>query len=332
MAFLLFSQAVSEGVSSSSPQTEYIEKYYRTAVKERIRTGVPASITLAQGILESGSGRSELAVKANNHFGIKCHDWKGQRMYFDDDRKGECFRKYRNAEESFKDHSDFLRYRDRYKFLFDFEITDYKSWAYGLKKAGYATDPAYPGKLIQLIEEYDLARFDKKAWKDEKRAERRKRKDNAVTVEEKSEAPVPETPRQLETPKPLTVKQGREFSVSLSRQLYSQNGVPFVYSVEGETYSSIAKYYGLFHKEILKYNDLEQDEQLLPGTVVYLQPKKARAARHVDKYIVEGGESLRDISQRYAVKMKNLMKLNGVGPDVVLKEGDTVLLRRKWEK
>ena len=139
-----------------SPQEKYIEQFATLAVEEMYRSGVPASITLAQGLLESRYGLSELAVKGNNHFGIKCHNnWDGKRMYYDDDRKGECFRKYPSPEQSFRDHSDFLRYRDRYKFLFDYRITDYKSWANGLKKAGYATDPAYPKKLINLIETLD---------------------------------------------------------------------------------------------------------------------------------------------------------------------------------
>ena len=146
---------------ADTPQRSYIEKYSDLAVEEMYRAGVPASITLAQGLLESGNGLSELAVKGNNHFGIKCHNtWTGAKVYHDDDRKGECFRKYDNPEESFRDHSDFLRYRDRYKFLFDYEPTDYKSWAYGLKAAGYATDPKYPEKLIRLIEEHELYLYD----------------------------------------------------------------------------------------------------------------------------------------------------------------------------
>ena len=136
-----------------SPQEIYIEQFATLAVEEMYRSGVPASITLAQGLLESRYGLSELAVKGNNHFGIKCHNnWTGKKIYYDDDAKGECFRKYPSPEQSYRDHSDFLRYRDRYKFLFDLDITDYKGWAYGLRKAGYATDPAYPTKLIRLIE------------------------------------------------------------------------------------------------------------------------------------------------------------------------------------
>ena len=148
---LLVSMLVSAVPESSTPQKKYISQYAETAVREMYRSGVPASITLAQGLLESRYGQSPLAKEGNNHFGIKCHDWTGKKMYHDDDKRGECFRVYKSADESFRDHSDFLRYRDRYKSLFDNEITDYKAWAYGLKKAGYATDPAYPAKLIKKI-------------------------------------------------------------------------------------------------------------------------------------------------------------------------------------
>ena len=147
--------------ADKSPQEKYIAKYSATAVREMYRTGVPASITLAQGLLESRYGQSELASKGNNHFGIKCHDWKGKTMKVDDDRRNECFRVYGSADESFRDHSDFLRYRDRYKFLFENELTDYKAWAHGLKKAGYATDPQYASKLIKIIEDYNLSQYDR---------------------------------------------------------------------------------------------------------------------------------------------------------------------------
>ena len=152
---------VAVAASAQSPIEKYIAQWAPTAVREMYRSGVPASITLAQGILESRYGLSTLAADGNNHFGIKCHkDWTGKKQYHDDDAKGECFRVYDTADESFRDHSDFLRYRDRYKFLFDLETTDYKSWAYGLKKAGYATDPGYPGKLIKYIEDYKLYEYD----------------------------------------------------------------------------------------------------------------------------------------------------------------------------
>jgi LysM repeat protein len=140
----------------------YIRKYASIAVKEMHEYKIPASITLAQGILESGKGRSELALKSNNHFGIKCHrGWTGERVYHDDDEKGECFRKYQYPETSYKDHSLFLTQRSRYAFLFDYNIRNYKKWAYGLRKAGYATDRKYPSKLLKIIKEYQLYEFDK---------------------------------------------------------------------------------------------------------------------------------------------------------------------------
>lgn len=318
-------------LAERSPQHAYIEKYSRTAVSEMYRSGVPASITLAQGMLESSNGQSELAVKGNNHFGIKCHEWKGPRMFYDDDRRGECFRKYSIAEESFRDHSDFLRYRDRYKFLFDLETTDYKGWAYGLKRAGYATDPAYPRKLIKLIEDYDLERFDRMPESyalsgDD--AGSKKKKSRKKRARDATAASIPQSPSVLEQVQPLSQREGRAFDFSLSRQLYSQNGVPFVYSSEGETYSSIAKGNGLFKKEILKFNDIDKDKTLLPGTVVYLQRKKNHAADHIEMHVAEEGDSLWEISQRYGVKLKSIMKMNGFSVGTVLHEGDVVKLRK----
>ena len=156
---------------------QYIRKYAPLAVLEMHKYDIPASITLAQGILESGNGRSQLASKSNNHFGIKCHvGWKGQKVYHDDDEKGECFRKYKFVETSYKDHSEFLSGRRRYEKLFKLRKSDYKGWAKGLKKAGYATDKKYPKKIIKIIETYNLYEFDKFTKKDLKRGKREKPK------------------------------------------------------------------------------------------------------------------------------------------------------------
>lgn len=308
-----------------SPQHLYIEQYSGIAVSEMYRSGVPASITLAQGMLESSNGQSRLAVKGNNHFGIKCHDWKGARMFEDDDRKGECFRKYGSPEESFRDHSDFLRYRDRYSFLFDLETTDYKGWAYGLKRAGYATDPAYPRKLIKLIEDYDLDRFDRM---DESYAAGQEGAAKKTRRRGRDYSSVPASPSSLE--QAVEVTGGQVFSISLSRRLYSKNNVVFVYSNEGETYGDIAAANGLFRKELLRFNDLEGDRELLPGTVVYLEKKKSQAVKGLDKHIVDGGdETLWEISQRYGVRMKSLLKMNGLEEDAVLRDGDVIRLRRR---
>lgn len=161
LLIILLAAVIFTAASDKTPQQLYIEKYALTAVREMYRSGVPASITLAQGLLESRYGESRLATEGNNHFGIKCHrDWTGKTIHADDDEKNECFRAYGSADQSFRDHSDFLRYKDRYKFLFEYDITDYKSWALGLKQAGYATDPTYGQKLIGIIENYKLYEYD----------------------------------------------------------------------------------------------------------------------------------------------------------------------------
>lgn len=358
---------VAVAASAQSPIEKYIAQWAPTAVREMYRSGVPASITLAQGILESRYGLSTLAADGNNHFGIKCHkDWTGKKQYHDDDAKGECFRVYDTADESFRDHSDFLRYRDRYKFLFDLETTDYKSWAYGLKKAGYATDPGYPGKLIKYIEDYKLYEYDtmpldqtsvleekaeavekkdvkkdvkvkeqpskekaktqKKSVKESKRKKAKKK----ASADDELTGKIPQSPLSLEEPKRIDKSQLEEFKFSLTREAYSKNGVPFVTSVEGETYSTIAARYGLFLKEILKYNDLTAPQELLPGTVVYLQAKKNQSEKGLDKFIVEDdSQSLRDICQRFGVKMSSVVKMNGFAPGYQPSEGDTILLRGK---
>ncbi len=358
---------VAVAASAQSPIEKYIAQWAPTAVREMYRSGVPASITLAQGILESRYGLSTLAADGNNHFGIKCHkDWTGKKQYHDDDAKGECFRVYNTADESFRDHSDFLRYRDRYKFLFDLETTDYKSWAYGLKKAGYATDPGYPGKLIKYIEDYKLYEYDTmpldqtsvleekaeavekkdvkkdvkvkeqpskektKAQKKSVKESKRKKAKKKSSADDELTGQIPQSPLSLEEPKRIDKSQLEEFKFSLTREAYSKNGVPFVTSVEGETYSTIAARYGLFLKEILKYNDLTAPQELLPGTVVYLQAKKNQSEKGLDKFIVEDdSQSLRDICQRFGVKMSSVVKMNGFAPGYQPSEGDTILLRGK---
>lgn len=345
LVFFITASSLVADDRSDSPQVRYIEEYASLAVEEMYRSGVPASITLAQGLLESGYGLSELAVKGNNHFGIKCHNnWQGGKVYHDDDRKGECFRKYDSPEESFRDHSDFLRYRDRYKFLFDLETTDYKGWAYGLKKAGYATDPAYPSKLIRLIEDYSLYRYDVVPYdyseydiddveeyvaRREKRAEKRRKKGRHVPEETVT---VPESPTKIEAIKLIEAHDGGEFRFILSRQMYSLNGVPFVYSSKGESYLSIAKAFGLFPKEILKYNDLSYstdiDAELVPGTLIYIQPKKKEAAEGIEKHVIEEGDTLWALSQRYGVKLSRIYKMNMLDEFSILREGDIIRLRK----
>lgn len=354
---------------AQAPQEQYIKKWAPTAVKEMYRSGVPASITLAQGLLESRWGQSALATEGNNHFGIKCHnDWKGKTMKVDDDAKGECFRVYDTAEESFQDHSDFLRYRDRYKFLFDLKPTDYKGWAYGLKKAGYATAPTYAESLIKYIEKYKLYEYDTltaaeaealansyeesvdvkdsgssvkpsksssgkvssaKSSRAARRAARRSKKHSSL-AEEIDYGHLPASPLSIEEPKKITSGRYEEVQFSLHREAYSKNGVPFVTSIDGETYSSIAKSYDLTLREILRFNDLSGERELKPGTIVYLQAKKNRSEKGLDKYIVgSDGESLWGICQRFGVKMSSVCKMNGFDENYQPREGDTIVLRGK---
>jgi flagellum-specific peptidoglycan hydrolase FlgJ len=354
---LILSAILIAASEPQTPQTMYITKYASTAVREMYRSGVPASISLAQGLLESRAGQAPLATQGNNHFGIKCHNWDGGKMYQDDDQANECFRVYPSAYDSFKDHSDFLRYNDRYKFLFDNQTTDYKSWAYGLKQAGYATDPAYPSKLIKIIEDYHLSDYDKMtveqadeisgtealsseeapseiqqttATKNGHKIHIRKHKRNKKEIADNHTADnrIPESPLSIEAPKALDKSQMEEFRFSLSRQMYSKNGVPFVYAEDGETYASIARDNHLFLKELLKFNDLKSSRSLLPGTIVYLQAKKSQAAKGLDKYIVGSDEqTLWEICQRFGVKMSSVIKMNNFTSDYVPKEGDTIILR-----
>lgn len=290
--------------SSRKDRDEYVRKYSPIAVSEMKRSGVPASITLAQGILESDAGLAVLATKANNHFGIKCHsDWKGATIYKDDDAPNECFRSYRKAEESFRDHSDFLRFRDRYKKLFDLKTTDYKGWAKGLKAAGYATDPHYPSKLIKIIEELNLGRFD----------------DGELDLE---------TPLAIESARPVESADAEVIQFSLATPVFEKNGVPFVFATEGDSYKALAEQYGLLPSEIRRFNEVSSTDEPVPGFEVYLKPKKNKAAIGIDKYIVESdGELVSDIARRFAIKSKALNALNSFPKGHVLKQGDTVILR-----
>lgn len=326
MLFLLAFVAVL--LSGTTPQDAYIRQYASVAVSEMYRSGIPASITLAQGLLESNAGQSELATKGNNHFGIKCHrDWKGPSMRYDDDRHKECFRKYAHAEESYRDHSDFLRYRDRYKFLFDYPLTDYKSWAYGLKKAGYATDPSYPAKLIDLIQRFNLQRFDtmqpgEAGLESAPPSEEKKKADREAVAQ----GP-PWPPLKLEEPTP--VDNPGEISFSLNRSVYAKNGVPFVYAMEGETYEDIAEAFNLFVREIYRFNDLKKgSRQPAPGEMVYVHAKKRKTGRGLDKHVVESSdETLWQIAQRYGVTLDSIRKRNSFGENYFLAEGDVIKLR-----
>lgn len=296
---------------------EYIQTYKDIAMREMREHKIPASITLAQGLLESGAGNSALAREAKNHFGIKCHKgWTGQTYYMDDDEKDECFRKYKNAEESFKDHSEFLCGRTRYAALFELEITDYKGWARGLKAAGYATNPKYAQLLIDRIELYDLTKYDKIAlgkMKDDNKVPEIAEEDELI------ELAYSPTNRGVFELVDMTVDK---------RFIYENNGVRFIFAKEGETPESLAKEFGLKYKKFCEYNCLRHPDEMVfhSGDVVYLAKLKNKNWK-AKKHTVEEGETIRDIGLRYAVKPDKILKKNKLQSGTKLQAGQKLWLR-----
>jgi len=290
-------------------RAEYIDTYKEIAIKQMELSGIPASITLAQGCLESGDGNSSLATRANNHFGIKCHTWSGKKYYQDDDAKNECFRAYRNVEESFSDHSDFLRYSKRYASLFDLDPQDYKGWAYGLKAAGYATNPQYPQLLIKIIEEYELYNYDK------------------VTLDQ--DIVLPPSPTVLQTPvKILPTRKSPLYQISLQREIFTQNGAAYIIAEESDSFQKIAKEYNLFTKELLSFNDLAKDKKLSKGERVYIEKKKKYSPKHLDKHVMDDGETLYDIAQSYGVRLNSIRKINKIPKGIEPEAGSIIKLRK----
>ena len=275
----------------------YIDQYKDLAIAEMLKYDIPASITLAQGLLESGAGMSELARKGNNHFGIKCHDWDGATTYHDDDEEQECFRKYRDVYESYEDHSRFLARQPRYRSLFRLKRTDYKGWARGLKKCGYATSPTYANKLIGIIELYKLHKYDKATKYDRFMVSR---------SEVKGIAP----------------------GTNL-HQIHIYNKNYYLIARAGDTFKSIAKEVGISYKKIAKYNERDKNDTLIPGEVVYLKKKQKKADKAYKNrpHRVKAGESMYSIAQYYGIRTESLYKMNKLGPDYSLKAGDCLRLR-----
>jgi LysM repeat protein len=289
---------------------EYIDLYKKIAIDKMKEYRIPASITLAQGILESGSGNSRLAKNAKNHFGIKCHKgWTGKTFYMDDDAKDECFRKYNKVEDSYRDHSLFLTQRGRYSFLFEYDTKDYKSWAYGLKKAGYATNPKYPELLIRIIEKYDLAQYDTgKIGK--------KRQENDPEVTESAIA-IAKMTADLEDA-------GKSES---GRQMYTNNGKKLIIAREGDTYYTIAKEFNIYSWQLFTYNDVDKKHLVKAGELVYLEKKQRKADKKYKTHIVHQGESMQEISQIYGIKLKRLYKMNNLPEGIQVKTGTKLKLR-----
>ena len=275
---------------------QYINQYKDIAIELMQRWGIPASITLAQGLFESGAGQSRLAVKGNNHFGIKCNGWDGRKIYPDDDTDGECFRAYESVYQSYEDHSRFLANGKRYASLFNYETTDYRAWAKGLKAAGYATNPQYANKLIELIQLYKLYQYDNAKGYDKFMIDH--------------------------------TKSNQLNSVSLHPiKIFNKNY--YLIARKGDTFESIGKEIGVSYKKIAKYNERDKRDQIEAGEVIWLKKKQKKAPKdYKDRlHYVRNGESMYSIAQKYGIRVKSLYKLNGLNPEHEIRVGEGLKLR-----
>lgn len=294
---------ISTTAFSQNTREEYIRKYQLLAIREMNRSGIPASIKLAQACLESADGRSELARKSNNHFGIKCKsNWTGGKVYYDDDSKGECFRKYNSIEDSFRDHSNFLMNNSRYASLFNLDPTDYKGWAHGLKKAGYATANHYDRTLIGIIEEYKLYRLDYRMTNDHISVSRQSRRSNPNT--------------QMLDP-------------YQNHPIIKMNGIEAVAAKEGDSYKIIAQEFDLTNREIYRYNDQRKGYEPQTNEVVYINSKNRRAPKNLTTHRVEANETMHYISQKYGLQLRLLLKRNNMKKDEQPVQGQIIQLRKK---
>ena len=327
--FVLFILLVSVCSASAqqyrNPDYEaYIEKYSKIAVEQMKRHRIPASITLAQGLLESAAGKSDLARHGNNHFGIKCHGWQGRKQYHDDDENGECFRVYNSAKESFEDHSFFLQ-KDRYKRLFTYDITDYRSWAHGLKACGYATNPAYAQTLISIIERYELYRFDSndRSYAYEGNGYTASQSHSNPTVTNNGEGKGNNSGKGTTNPKEKGKHDRKSYEIRFN------NGVAYVISQPGDTYKTLAWNLGKSCRKLAKYNECDADDRLEPGTIVYLEKKaKQGDVKYKGKfYVVKAGDTMYSISQNFAVQLKYLYKINNLSPDNPIRVGQRLFVR-----
>ena len=282
------------GPKWNSRYQAYIDQYKDIAIEEMLRYGIPASITLAQGLLESGAGQSELARKGNNHFGIKCHGWSGRSVYHDDDERGECFRAYSNARESFEDHSKFLKSGSRYRSLFSLDHTDYKGWARGLKAAGYATNPVYAQSLIDIIEVYDLHQYDYA-----KNYDKFIDKHSGITDERKENGT---------TLHPISIF----------------NNNYYLRARKGDTFKSIGDEVGISYRKLAKYNERDKKDALQEGEIIYLKKKRSSAPKQFRNrpHVVKAGDSMYSIAQQYGIRLKSLYKKNHLEPDYQIRVGD----------
>ena len=286
------------GEGLSRQYLDYIERYKNMAVDQMLRYKIPASITLAQGLLESGAGTSVLARKANNHFGIKCGGvWKGPYILQDDDARNEKFRKYRSVEESYEDHSRFLK-QARYASLFKLSMKDYKGWARGLKRCGYATNPRYASLLIDLIERYDLDKFDKY------KSSKLHYDYNSIDMQLNNET-LP------------------------SHLVYRNNDNYYVIARSGDTFDLLAEETGVSARDIRRFNELPKGYQIQAGDVLYLERKRKKAAKKYKDvpHVVQAGESMYTIAQRYGIRLESLYDMNNLPDDYAVQVNDRLRVR-----
>lgn len=305
LLFTLLFAAVSNLIfaQSSDVVRRYIETYKNVAIAEEIRTGVPAAITLAQGIHETSAGTSDLVLASNNHFGIKCNGWNGQTVSHDDDAKGECFRKYDSPTDSYKDHSDFLKNRPYYTSLFKLDPADYKAWAYGLKRAGYATNPKYAQILIKLIEDYDLQQYTLLAL-DGKFADGG---DFVYVNDVKTEAANDE-----KTNEPV-VQKAVVKTYNYPSGVFKINETSVVFVKKGTSFLKVANDNDLSLSRLFEFNDMKPVDIAETDQLIYLQRKRKIGAEEF--HVVQDGETLRDIAQAEGIRFESLLEYN------MLKEG-----------
>jgi len=307
-------------VSNTTPDISvrnYVNSYENLAVSEMKRTGIPASIILAQGIIESDCGRSSLARQANNHFGIKCHDdWTGPSVRYDDNTKNECFRKYNRPEDSYFDHSDFLKSVPRYSSLFSLGTSDYKGWAYGLKKAGYATNPDYANMLIRTIEENNLWQFDKGTV------------NGSYHVERTAAVSEPVKTLDSDSSKRKITQAGPGIAVMARPQRVMENNrIQYIIVRDGDTRERLEDEFQLLRWELPKYNELKSDFTPVAGQILYLQPKRDKAEAGKDTYTSVEGDTMYLISQKFGIKLKRLYEMNRMEPGTEPEQGRKIWLR-----
>ncbi len=331
LASVLFSTAFAQ--SHKERVSTYISRYANLAISEMLRTGVPASVTLAQGIHESSGGQSDLASFAKNHFGIKCNsEWKGETMSHDDDSKGECFRKYASVEDSYKDHSEFLK-RPHYAFLFKLDPTDFEGWAKGLKKAGYATNPVYAEKLIKIIVDNNLQQYTLLAMQ---RQQGNENNTFASKVEKKDDLKNAVSKlREVLADAKLAARQSIERASSLAssakkesyptNSIFSINETKVILAPGGSSLFAVAANYNVSYKKLLDFNDLDETDILTNDQLIFLQKKSKRGAK--DFHVIEANENLHDVSQKEGVQLSSVLEFNHLQKGMIPAIGEKIYLK-----